>query len=113
MFIFKIENIEEYYRKKIPNYFFSFNINRFFSLIKKNLIVMFLVCIFFPKKFSLWTITMSLRHTYSGTHKNTTSSFIFITHLFICQATVRTASFCKWFTLYISVEGVVRLEWRG
>lgn len=50
MFIFKIENIEEYYRKKIPNYFFSFNINRFFSLIKKNLIVMFLVCIFFPKK---------------------------------------------------------------
>lgn len=50
MFIFKIENIEEYYRKKIPNYFFSFNINRFFSLIKKNRIVMFLVCIFFPKK---------------------------------------------------------------
>lgn len=50
MFIFKIENIEEYYRKKIFNYFFSFNINCFFSLIKKNLIVMFLVCIFFLKK---------------------------------------------------------------
>lgn len=50
MFIFKIENIEEYYRKKIFNYFFSFNINCFFSLIEKNLIVMFLVCIFFLKK---------------------------------------------------------------
>lgn len=50
MFIFKIENIEEYYRKKNFNYFFSFNINCFFSLIKKNLIVMFLVCIFFLKK---------------------------------------------------------------
>lgn len=51
MFIFKIENIEEYYRKKIPNYFFSFNINRFFSLIKKksncNVLSMYF---FFPKK---------------------------------------------------------------
>lgn len=111
MFIFKIENLEEYYRKKIPNYFFSFNINRFFSLIKKNLIVMFLVCIFFQKKFSLWTITMSLRHTYSGTHKKHDILFYFY-NSFVYMS-VRTASFCKWFTLYISVEGVVRLEWRG
>lgn len=50
MFIFKIENIEEYYRKKIPNYFFSFNINRFFSLIKKKSNCNVLSMYFFPKK---------------------------------------------------------------
>lgn len=52
MFIFKIENIEEYYRKKIFNYFFSFNINCFFSLIKKKFNCnVFSMYFFFKKSF--------------------------------------------------------------
>lgn len=76
MFIFKIENIEEYYRKKIPNYFFSFNINRFFSLIKKKSNCNVLSMYFFSKKV-LFMDNHDVIKTYLGTHKKHDILFYF------------------------------------
>lgn len=50
MFIFKIENIEEYYRKKFPTIFSALISIVFFSLIKKKSNCNVLSMYFFPKK---------------------------------------------------------------